>query len=509
MKNKFMILGALMLTLSVTSCHKDSDVMLSYVYNDDMAFYAANRSYAEKFKVFWKSMNSTYSLWDYEKDCGLDWDEHYRVMLPKFEGLDTLENVSDDMLKTVMEEMVAPLHDGHMVVYFFNHSTSKYVRASPNLIRNSVRPDFNLEDFSPNLQPYSDELQEWKEGDTYVLTQLRHIMQTKGIGLQWAKARYDELLAKQDPTENDATTLVLLKKFINEIQGLGNQTNPLESYNRLVEKYAVLNIPFLDPINENFENTGIKLKYGLFKDNIAYLHLSEFSLSSYLDNASFQQYYGDSKHATEIAKAISDAYWAWFNAIQRLHKQQKLKGVIIDLRSNLGGSTNDAIYVLGSLAPKGGIQYGYARFKRGSGRYDYSPLMPMMSPTMDADHEVVDDVPITILVNCWSVSMSEVTVLSAKQLPNTRIIGKRTWGGICSLTSQEDFSSNYTGHIGKKNVTPVYVNLPMVGLFDMNKHIVEGNGIQPDIEVDLDVAQFKQGRDTQLERALQYIRTGN
>lgn len=43
----------------------------------------------------------------------------------------------------------------------------------------------------------------------------------------------------------------------------------------------------------------------------------------------------------------------------------------------------------------------------------------------------------------------------------------------------------------------------------MNKHIVEGNGIQPDIDVDLDVAQFKQGRDTQLERALQYIRTGN
>ena len=39
--------------------------------------------------------------------------------------------------------------------------------------------------------------------------------------------------------------------------------------------------------------------------------------------------------------------------------------------------------------------------------------------------------------------------------------------------------------------------------------IIESEGLTPDIEVDLDIDQFKaNGRDTQLDRALQFIRTG-
>lgn len=40
--------------------------------------------------------------------------------------------------------------------------------------------------------------------------------------------------------------------------------------------------------------------------------------------------------------------------------------------------------------------------------------------------------------------------------------------------------------------------------------IMEGIGVTPDIEEQLDSALYEStGRDTQLERALQYIRTGN
>ena len=82
MKNKIMLAVALMLTLSVTSCHKDSDVVLNYAVNDDAAYNEAYESFGGKFKVFWKSMNTMYSLWDYEKECGLDWDVYYNEMLP-------------------------------------------------------------------------------------------------------------------------------------------------------------------------------------------------------------------------------------------------------------------------------------------------------------------------------------------------------------------------------------------------------------------------------------------
>lgn len=56
----------------------------------------------------------------------------------------------------------------------------------------------------------------------------------------------------------------------------------------------------------------------------------------------------------------------------------------------------------------------------------------------------------------------------------------------------------------------IFVYLPIVGVFDMNKKMLDGYGVEPDIEVDFDKDEYKNtGYDTQLNRALQYIRTGN
>ena len=69
---------------------------------------------------------------------------------------------------------------------------------------------------------------------------------------------------------------------------------------------------------------------------------------------------------------------------------------------------------------------------------------------------------------------------------------------------------NYAGCIGEKGKTPVYVYLPMCASFSMDKKSYEGVGVEPDIEVDFDKDLFTAtGRDTQLERALQYIETGD
>ena len=517
MKHKIMILGALMLMMSVTSCHKESDGMLSYVYNDDMAFAGAQKSYAEEFKVFWNAMNSTYSLWDYEEACGLDWDEHYRVMLPKFEALDTTTSkVSDEQLKKLMEEMVAPLHDGHMKVSFMNHATGNYVKTGPGIIRNEERPDFMLTYFVPDLHPYYDrqELVELKEVNTDAEDQYKRIMNADGIGLSWAQDKQKELINKEQPTGAEATTLYHLDRLIAKLEELQKKYSKvtqktIEEYNAVVSQYAFLNVPYLEPINTIFCENGIEVKYALFKDNIAYFYLSSFSLTPYMTAESINKVFGADKQTMELAKQVNQTYSAWFQAVQRLHKEKKLKGVIIDLRSNPGGLVSDSYYLLGSMLPKGGFQIGYTRYKRGPGRYDYSPFMPSTIYTMDTEHEIVDDVPITLLVNCWSVSMSEATSLTAKQMPNARLIGMRTWGGICALSDATDFSTNYAGNIGVENKTPVYVYLPMVAAFDMNKQSLEGVGIEPDITVDLDEDQHNLGHDTQLERALQYIRTGN
>ena len=174
---------------------------------------------------------------------------------------------------------------------------------------------------------------------------------------------------------------------------------------------------------------------------------------------------------------------------------------------------SDAQFVAGALLPSGGFQYGYNRFKRGTGRYDYSPLMPAIAVTMEDEHEIVDDKPVVLLINSGSVSMAEMTAQVVRLMPNGKLIGKRSHGGLCGLIDNEYNSTNYAGHIGIRDVTPVYGYVPSLASFTMDKEQLEGVGISPGIEVAFDENAFNTptgiGRDTQLDRALQYVRTGN
>jgi C-terminal processing protease CtpA/Prc len=106
--------------------------------------------------------------------------------------------------------------------------------------------------------------------------------------------------------------------------------------------------------------------------------------------------------------------------------------------------------------------------------------------------------------------MAEMTTLGCQQLPNGMLIGKRTHGGLCSLTTDPSvYYQNYSGIIGERGKTPVYLYIPQMTTVTKEGKILEGVGLTPDIEVDFDVTLYKStGRDTQLERALQYCTTG-
>ena len=238
---------------------------------------------------------------------------------------------------------------------------------------------------------------------------------------------------------------------------------------------------------------GITVKYALFKENIAYLYLDGFNLSPYVVDEYLQELFGQKDAITQfLALGVQQTWKAWYDKVQQLHASGQLKGVIIDLRNNGGGMLNDFQFVLGSMLPSGGFQAGYSRFKRGVGRYDYSPLS-------------------VVLANCGSVSMAEMTTLSCQSLPNGTFIGKPTHGGVCSLvTDPFVYYQNYAGVIGKMNETPVFLYIPQMVTLTKDKQILEGVGATPDIEVDFNVSLYTTtGRDTQLERALQFITTGN
>ena len=131
MRNKIMILGAMLLLVLVTSCREESDALQNYAFNDGLAFEKAQKSFAGKFKVLWKALDQNYGVWDYERSQGVDWDAVYDEFLPKYEALDKRDDVTDDELRKLLDETLAPLHDGHFVAQMQNHLTGTFVAASP------------------------------------------------------------------------------------------------------------------------------------------------------------------------------------------------------------------------------------------------------------------------------------------------------------------------------------------------------------------------------------------
>ncbi len=74
------------------------------------------------------------------------------------------------------------------------------------------------------------------------------------------------------------------------------------------------------------------------------------------------------------------------------------------------------------------------------------------------------------------------------------LIGKRSWGGVVGITNRGTLIDGGT----------VYV--PEFGTNDVDGNwIIEGHGVDPDIEVDFNARDYLEGRDPQLERGIQEV----
>ena len=526
-KNKIMIWGAALLMMLISSCRSESDKLMTYDHADPMAFKKADNSFAEKFKILWNGLNQNYAWWDYEEECGLDWDAVYDEYLPQFEALDEQETVTDDELKALIAKVCSPLHDGHMAVIFENHKTgTKEVLYQPSVDRIKNRDDYVIANtYTPSLTYYSQvangEVEVDGEGNPIVkecysktLSILKRVLRAPGVGADWIKTQIAELSSLPAPTSAQTAKLDSLKSLKNELEAcLVDQVTQttIDQYNELTLKYESLQVPGLDYIDPQFNTFGIDVKFALLKGNIAYLYISDFHLSVFLNPELGSNLFNTNISSTKrLIEEVSDTWEEWFNTVQQLHKAGSLGGVIIDVRGNGGGIQNDNSFVAGSMLPAGGAIYGYSRYKRGTGRYDYSQLSPSSLETMAAEHDVITE-PVVVMTNCMSLSMSEMTTLIVKGMENGTHIGKRSRGGICGLRMDNtQFTKDYVGHVGERGKTPVYVYLPLMATLTLDMKMVEGEGITPDIEVDLDEAKFKAtGQDTQLDRALQFLRTGN
>jgi tricorn protease len=99
--------------------------------------------------------------------------------------------------------------------------------------------------------------------------------------------------------------------------------------------------------------------------------------------------------------------------------------------------------------------------------------------------------PKAMLINGWSGSGGDCFPFYFKQSGLGSLIGMRTWGGLIGITGAPTLVDGGS------------VTVPTFAIYSTNSQwIIEGHGVEPDIEVVDDPGAMARGGDPQLERAV-------
>ncbi len=102
--------------------------------------------------------------------------------------------------------------------------------------------------------------------------------------------------------------------------------------------------------------------------------------------------------------------------------------------------------------------------------------------------------PKVMIVNEWAGSGGDAMPWMFRKLKIGTLVGKRTWGGLVGIFGFPDLIDG-----GR-------VTAPNLAFYNTERQWdVENAGVAPDVEVDLDPALVRQGRDPQLEKAVEIV----
>ena len=167
-------------------------------------------------------------------------------------------------------------------------------------------------------------------------------------------------------------------------------------------------------------------------------------------------------------------------------KAKNINGLVIDVRNNPGGLVNDTIKILQLMLPKCDlIKLVY----KDSSEKVYK---------CDGKNEI--NIPLVVLTNSRSASASEILSGAIKDSNKGIIIGNKTFGkGIVQEVEKLDESGALSITVAK--------------YYTASGIEIHKNGIEPNIVVDLpeDVkndSMIPYDKDTQLKRAIEYIKNG-
>ena len=179
---------------------------------------------------------------------------------------------------------------------------------------------------------------------------------------------------------------------------------------------------------------------------------------------------------TEFDEVTTDQ----FSEALAVCKGSDMKGLVLDLRSNPGGSLSVVCDIARKLLPKGLIVYTEDKYGQ---KEEYSS---------DGTNQI--EVPMVVLVNGYSASASEILAGAIKDYGVGTLMGTTTFGkGIVQrIISLSDGSA---------------LKLTVSKYYTPNGQNIHGVGIEPDEVVEFDSdAYYNDDIDNQLDAAMEYLK---
>ena len=171
-------------------------------------------------------------------------------------------------------------------------------------------------------------------------------------------------------------------------------------------------------------------------------------------------------HVPDMGAAGIREFIKWY------YPQLRKEALIVDVRANGGGNVSRMLI---ERLRRRVLSLGYARTNEEATTYPDGVFLGPMVAILDEN----------------SASDGDIFPAMFREAGLGPLVGKRSWGGVVGITNR--------GQLIDGGV----VNVPEFGFANKNgEWIIEGYGVDPDIEVDNDPQSLIAGKDPQLERAI-------
>lgn len=167
--------------------------------------------------------------------------------------------------------------------------------------------------------------------------------------------------------------------------------------------------------------------------------------------------------------------------------QKGIRGLVIDVRDNPGGNYDQVVAIADRILPAKKLIV-YTQDKQGSKKEEFATAGEL-------------DIPIVVLINGYSASASEVLAAALKDNEKAILIGTKSYGKglVQSLYSLKDGSG---------------LKITIARYFTPSGKTIHKIGLKPDIEVqepdrykDTSVVDIPRDQDTQLNKAIQFLKS--